>query len=143
MNLRCIMAGHRAAPGEVRNQGFGFSRCGRCRRDMVRSGRRWRPVPKGFRVAWKKADHPMKTGAGPLLPDLPATGRTLTVAPSGGRSSAAYVMLLAALGCRYLFWTFRDRIASWRRRTFSARRPRARTIYLPAFAPAQSGVRGS
>lgn len=65
MNLLCHASGHVAAPLVLENQGFLFSRCQRCRHDLIRSVRSsagssevdsWTGVPEGLRVAWRSAD---------------------------------------------------------------------------------------
>ena len=64
MNLLCHASGHVAAPLVLENQGFLFSRCQRCRHDLIRSapsvvgsaGDSWTGVPEGLRVAWRSAD---------------------------------------------------------------------------------------
>ncbi len=64
MNLLCHVSGHVAAPLALENQGFLFSRCQRCRHDLIRSapsvvglaGDSWTGVPEGLRVAWRSAD---------------------------------------------------------------------------------------
>jgi hypothetical protein len=52
--IRCIL-GHRRPVGAVWNNGYYFARCPRCDVELIRSGggRRWKDVPKGYRVAWK------------------------------------------------------------------------------------------
>lgn len=57
MNLICALAGHEADRGEAYNGGFHFSRCRRCRCDMIRSSGEWQAVPEGHRVAWKAGRH--------------------------------------------------------------------------------------
>jgi hypothetical protein len=57
MTLLCRVLAHRIALPVSDNQGFAFSRCRRCGRDMIRSGGSqkssdWRKVPAGFRVVW-------------------------------------------------------------------------------------------
>ena len=60
MSLPCRLSIHTAAPLAFRNQGFEFSKCRRCSRDMIRSAEsseaKWRTVPAGFRVDWKNTD---------------------------------------------------------------------------------------
>ena len=60
MKLACHLLGHRAVPHAVANRGFQFSRCRRCRCDMVRSNQpassNWIVVPPTFRVAWNDVD---------------------------------------------------------------------------------------
>ena len=60
MSLRCRLTSHVAAPTCRTNQGFVFSQCRRCGRDMIRSAARttsgrWHKVPSGFRVM--RPDH--------------------------------------------------------------------------------------
>ena len=55
MRLNCIVGNHAPLPPAAANQGFQFSACEHCGRDMVRSGRSWRAVPQEFRVVWKAA----------------------------------------------------------------------------------------
>ena len=55
MFLLCRLRAHVIAPMAQYNQGFFFSRCLRCDRDMIRSDAarslsRWKRVPAGFRV---------------------------------------------------------------------------------------------
>lgn len=68
MNLLCLASGHVAAPLVLENQGFLFSRCQRCRHDLIRSAPSvtgpvvgsaadsWTGVPEGLRVAWRATD---------------------------------------------------------------------------------------
>jgi hypothetical protein len=72
MSLMCLLRGHRAAPQETYNCGYWFSRCERCARDMVRSGKSWQPVPRGHRVVWKSgpAWHSLAPDFGAHLPVL-------------------------------------------------------------------------
>ena len=60
MKLSCHLLGHRVASHAVHNQGFQFSRCRRCRCDMIRSiapaSSRWIPVPGDLRIAWNGVD---------------------------------------------------------------------------------------
>jgi hypothetical protein len=53
MGLMCAIGGHEAAPREVYNCGYWFSRCRGCGRDMIRTGAGWSLVPDGHRVVWK------------------------------------------------------------------------------------------
>lgn len=57
MSMLCRLGGHEAAEGEVWNQGYYFSRCRRCGRDMIRAGADWQVVPEGHRVVWKNGWH--------------------------------------------------------------------------------------
>lgn len=53
LHLLCQLGWHRAAPDEVWNQGYYFSRCERCGADIVRTpSGRWH-VPAGHKVVWK------------------------------------------------------------------------------------------
>ena len=53
MSLMCAIGCHEAAPREVYNCGYHFSRCRRCGRDMIRAGAAWSLVPQGHKVVWK------------------------------------------------------------------------------------------
>lgn len=57
MTILCGLAGHRADGSQTYNGGFHFSRCRRCRRDMIRCGGDWRLVPRGHRVVWRSGRH--------------------------------------------------------------------------------------
>ena len=55
MSVFCSMGVHRPADQPVWNNGFYFSACARCGRDLVRGAHdRWRAVPKGFKVVWRQ-----------------------------------------------------------------------------------------
>lgn len=57
MSLLCMIQGHEPSADQVWNRGFSFSRCRRCRRDMIRSDAGWDLVPRGHRVVWKAGRH--------------------------------------------------------------------------------------
>jgi len=57
MSILCFIGGHRPSRNQVWNRGYSFSKCRRCRRDMVRSDGDWSLVPRGHRVVWKKGYH--------------------------------------------------------------------------------------
>ncbi|MFN3388654.1 MAG: hypothetical protein ACK40O_06945 [Allosphingosinicella sp.] len=50
----CRFGRHSAAPGEVWNRGYFFTRCRRCGVDLVRTASGKWHVPKGRAVVWKK-----------------------------------------------------------------------------------------
>jgi hypothetical protein len=56
MDLICRIAGHRAETRIVENEGRRFSRCVRCRVDLVESSGRWSTAPRGYRIVWKEAE---------------------------------------------------------------------------------------
>jgi hypothetical protein len=123
MGLRCIAGRHDVAPGEVRYQGFGFSRCRRCGRDMVRSARAWRIVPNGFRVVWRQGPPPRAASSPAQLRfDLPAAGRAL-LAPAGkGRGRPIGMVFLGLAGLRCLGWAAAGRVRAWRQALRAPRR---------------------
>jgi hypothetical protein len=53
MSLLCLSGRHAARPSNIANQGYYFSRCARCRRDLIGSAVKWKPVPRGKRVVWR------------------------------------------------------------------------------------------
>lgn len=72
MGLMCAIGGHEAAPREVYNCGYWFSRCRGCGRDMIRAGGAWSLVPDGHRVVWKtgRQSHSIPTDFAHALPVL-------------------------------------------------------------------------
>ena len=59
MVLICRIAGHQTAAETIMNGGYAFSRCRRCRHDLVQLDGRWSAAPRGFRIVWKsKVDEP-------------------------------------------------------------------------------------
>ena len=67
MKLACRLGLHRPRRPSLWNAGYYFSRCARCRRDLVKTPwGRWR-VPRGFRVVWKT---PSEAALGLLLRDV-------------------------------------------------------------------------
>ena len=61
MNVLCLLGRHSAVPSEVRNQGFHFTQCRCCGRDLIGMRGAWKRVPKGFRVVWRALDAPAAT----------------------------------------------------------------------------------
>jgi len=79
--LLCVFGIHAAAPGETWNQGYGFARCRRCGRDLVRSLLDdWREPPRGFRIVW----HP----PAPTLPAAAARAAAPRAMPDKAGSAA-------------------------------------------------------
>jgi hypothetical protein len=72
MSILCAFGGHEAGPEEVYNSGYWFSRCRRCRRDMIRSGGSWDVIPRGHRVVWRsgRGSHSLATDFAHVLPVL-------------------------------------------------------------------------
>ena len=135
MRLSCILGRHDVAPSKAMNQGFAFSRCRCCRRDMVRSRRDWKPVPKGFRVVWRSPAGPRKeVGGAQLLLDLPAAGRALALrgAPARRRGLASAMLDLLAAGLRCLAWAAGDRLRVWRKALLAPRKAERPMLGLPA-----------
>lgn len=100
MSLPCRLSSHAAAPQVLRNQGFAFSRCRRCGRDMIRSlgssETTWRTVPAGFRVDWKNA------GVNRALDDCRRT--SLPRRDMGSSLVADFLRITTAA----LYWKIRD-----------------------------------
>lgn len=143
MHFQCSFGRHEAAPGEVRNQGFGFSRCRGCGCDLVRSSREWRTVPKGFRVAWRRtASRQTELYAGQLLFDLPVKGRALTLVTIGKRSTLSCLIELLIAGLRYFAGAAARRLGAWQRALLMPRRAPLPRLALAARAgaPATGGA---
>jgi len=113
---QCTAGKHDAAPGPVRNQGFEFSRCRRCGRDLIRSNAKWTTVPAGFRVVWRRHAPTPQESAAQMSLNLPATGRALALHAGRGRRpsrlNAALEALLIAL--RYAAGAALERVRAWR-----------------------------
>lgn len=84
MSILCVLAGHEAANGAVYNGGYHFSRCRRCRTDMIRSSEDWTLVPGGHRVAWKagRNAHSIEPDYGRVLPILHPQANLPALRPS-------------------------------------------------------------
>lgn len=109
MGLMCAIGGHEAAPREVYNCGYYFSRCRGCGRDMVRAGGSWSLVPDGHRVVWKagRQSHSIAPDFAHVLPVLLATPQlpaaktpflswSRSVAPRRARTAARSVPTVEA-----------------------------------------------
>lgn len=64
MSLLCMFQGHAPSDEQIWNRGYSFSRCRRCRCDMIRSDAEWIVVPRGHRVVWKSGLHEHSRPAG-------------------------------------------------------------------------------
>lgn len=154
MRFLCRVLTHRIAPHISHNQGFAFSRCRRCGRDMIRSSASqessdWRNVPAGFRVVWSggasqdsapitasavtsgQPEHRGETGK-PGFGDNDATPRTLSMsrnADSARQARSSWNPRLAhdllRVGGAALYWGARDALRDLPRRP-------ARVLRLPA-----------
>ena len=84
MKLFCFLAGHSADRQLAYNSGFHFSRCRRCRCDMVRSSGDWEAVPEGHRVAWKSGQqcHSIDPDYARVLPILHPQANLPALRPS-------------------------------------------------------------
>ena len=105
MSMLCFFQGHSPSDDQVWNRGYSFSRCRRCRCDLIRSDAEWQTVPRGHRVVWKEGRHEHSRPAAYVrnLPVLyrglrggvPAAWRggwqrrILALADGGSRNSAA------------------------------------------------------
>ncbi len=143
MRLHCISGQHDVAPDEVCNQGFGFSHCRTCGRDMIRSHREWRPVPSGFRVVWRRGiPRQTEISAAQLIFDLPVSGRTLAVPRERRRGRVSDMLGLLLIAAQYLTEAAAIRLRSWLKLLFVPRGGRARLIRLESHrsgeAPASS-----
>ena len=64
MSILCFIQGHSPSDEQVWNRGYSFSKCRRCRCDLVRSEADWDTVPRGHRVVWKGGQHEHSRPAG-------------------------------------------------------------------------------
>lgn len=112
MLLLCRVLGHRAQPSIQRNQGFAFSVCQRCNRDMIRSAGapstcKWKLVPAGFRVARKGTRHQHNT-----------------ISRTGMHRPRSTITDFVQIGVAAIFWHMRDTIGAPAQR-------RARVLRIP------------
>ncbi len=113
MSLLCHLLNHAPVLDAQLNQGFAFSQCRRCSRDMIRSvgGRpatEWKAVPSGFRVV--RGSHAAQfapAGEGALSGD----GRHRM--PPGDA---------LRIGGALLYWRLSDLLTEWRPRREVVRR---------------------
>lgn len=138
MGFHCITGQHVAAPGEVINQGFGFSHCGRCGRAMIRSSREWRVVPRGFRVVWRRgAPRRTAANAAQLLLNLPSNGRSLALPGTRPLGRVRELLTILLMAAQFLAETGIGRLRDWRKTLFSPRITPARPIWLASCAGAE------
>jgi hypothetical protein len=133
MGSKCISGNHAPSSRITRNQGFEFAQCRHCACDLIRSNRRWKTVPEGFRVVWRGSDHGLSEDPSQLLLNLPPVGRALTVRGSGdqGLSHLGAIFALVAAGLAYLLWAAKDGVQAWWSR-LSSRHQRRAVLKLPA-----------
>ena len=129
MSLQCLVGLHAPLPPAAANQGFQFSRCRRCGCDMVRAGKSWRRVPKGFRVVWKPRDE-VVSAASPKAAAVPAPPRMPARTVGFPRLEGLIDLVRAAL--RVLYWAGRDHMRSFARTLLALPRPARAALQLPA-----------
>ena len=52
--ILCRYGAHKAAPGEIWNRGYFFTRCTACGADLVRTASGKWHVPRGQKVVWRE-----------------------------------------------------------------------------------------
>jgi hypothetical protein len=75
MSILCRLGQHQAGPQVRANGGASFGRCRSCGCDLILAATGWRPIPKGYRIAWGR--EPPARAADPAqlrlaLPEPPA-----------------------------------------------------------------------
>ena len=142
MNLLCHASGHVAAPLVLENQGFLFSRCQRCRHDLIRSAPSvvgsaadsWTGVPDGLRVAWRSTD----VSAFDQPSWLHQSWRRMR---ERGQQSAAAVGDAAQVALAVVGWHATDAARRAKQTTLAAYRSGRRVIRLPRPArPPHAGI---
>ena len=58
MRIHCLIGSHLPPATIHTNQGLDFCTCAGCGCDLVRTGRSWRRIPRGFRLVWKSRAGP-------------------------------------------------------------------------------------
>jgi hypothetical protein len=85
-SLRCRLGWHAPLKGALWNQGYYFSRCGRCGVDLVRTTYSGWEAPRGQRVVWGARPETGQSDARPNLP-APPTATSTRPAPKPARAS--------------------------------------------------------
>jgi hypothetical protein len=57
VTLMCRIRGHAAEEQQTWNEGYFFSRCRRCGRNLIRTSGGWLPTPSRYQVAWRSGQH--------------------------------------------------------------------------------------
>ncbi len=132
MNLLCHVSGHVAAPLVLENQGFLFSRCQRCRHDLIRSASSeagsWTGVPEGLRVAWRSTDVSAF--------DQPSwVQRSWERARDRGHQSTVAVTDAAQVALAIVGWHATDAVRRAKAATLAAYRSSRQVIRLPRPTP--------
>jgi hypothetical protein len=130
MRFHCLVGKHVPLPPAATNQGFQFSTCEHCGRDMVRSRRSWREVPHQFRVVWRAAQ--LAPGH---RPGLNRRGHHPLPVPMRGPIPLLSGLLgladLAIAALRVALWSCRDRVKAFSL-TLRLLRPSRPVLRLPA-----------
>lgn len=100
MGIACILGRHEVVTRGIGNGAYEFGRCLRCACDLMRSGREWKRLPKGYKIVWKAKDMP---AAGAVKHDAAAVGREVDlkgVTVVGERSYGAQRFALVVLNAK-------------------------------------------
>lgn len=110
MSLLCLCGQHAARPSNISNQGYYFSRCTRCRRDLIGSAVKWKPVPRGKRVVWRpvrrRVSRPKPVYNVPMVIPQPVA------MPRRPRPRFSFAKLVAADLCLFA-WSGANGIRQW------------------------------
>lgn len=124
MPVACLSGNHQLPSNPIWNQGFAFSRCTRCGRDMMRSHGRWRRAPRGFRIVWKRRTA-AKSDPAQLAFDLPPVRDPVAPVPPAPRRRRARLVAavdLAGAALRLAAWQAAEAARTWLK-TAPARHP--------------------
>lgn len=80
MGVMCWILGHAPRDTGLWNDGYFFSRCKRCRCDLIRTSGSFSPIPYGFQVTWRSGLHRHAVASDfkrnlPLMPEEPRRWR--------------------------------------------------------------------
>lgn len=99
MTVLCRMGVHRPGKPAIWNNGFYFSACAGCGRDLIRGAHnRWGPVPRGMKVVWRPRPEGYPDWSGVESAEetaLPLIARPLSIDPA---SSAGLSSMLGGCG---------------------------------------------
>ncbi|MDB5698870.1 MAG: ftsZ [Alphaproteobacteria bacterium] len=111
MSLLCLCGRHAARPSNISNQGYYFSRCTRCGREMIGSAVKWKPVPRGKRIVWRPVHRGAASRPKPVY-NLPMVIPQRIAKPRRLRPRFSFAKVVAADLCLFA-WSGANGIRQW------------------------------
>lgn len=111
MPILCLSGLHSTRPSSVANQGYFFSTCTRCGRQMIGSAVKWKPVPRRMRVVWKPVSR-QRPQFCTRITNLPMVIRQPS-APRRRRLPRLRFAELVLVDCKLLAWAGASGLKLW------------------------------